>query len=151
MELVSGGKPANWSAAGQVPIQFTSEGPAAHASTNERFARITALGSSGLVWMASELVPVTGGNLVFANAYIRGNSITDVRLVITEYNASQQQVRYTLGPVFAPSDESWNNYQSRVGGWHIQAGKDTAYVIVTIRANVTHNPAHLDVDTVSVW
>lgn len=156
MELRNGSTPANWMAAGSIPISFYSGGPSyGDAATNQWYARIRVDQSSGGAWLSSYLTPVTGGNRVFANAFIR-SSMDNVTMSIVEYDQNGNGITYSSGPSFNPVGWSFNNYLQRVGSWSVTLTPNTRYIIVNISATArpgtsSSNPGYLDVDAVSTW
>lgn len=156
MEEVNGSVPANWIAGGSVPISFYSGGPSfADAATNQWYARIRVDDSSGGAWLSSHLTPVTGGNRVFANAYIR-SGMDNVRITIIEYDQNGNGIKSNPGPSFTPVGWSYNNYFQRVGSWSVKLAPNTHYIIVNVSGiarpgTSSVNPGYLDVDDVSAW
>lgn len=152
MEVLASGqnRPANWNGGATVAYTFTAPGAGGYSATNNRYARLQINNTTGTGWIYSSAIPVTGGDLFFANCYVRSN-MQNVKMAIKEYNSSMTVINNANGPTFTPSGWSWNHYLTTVGSWYVQLQANTAYVAIVIQGNAVTNPTYLDVDTVSGW
>lgn len=147
MEKVNGIEPADWSAQGDVPLTFYYNNSAA---TNSLCARILVNNTTGSVSLDSSLIPVTGGQKLFAGFYVRA-TMDNVRIKVTEYDQNQDFLAVACAPWFTPDQWQWYNYIRATQSWFAPLTGSTRYVRVSVCADVRANPSILDVDTVAVY
>jgi len=166
METVVNGSPAHWSAGGTVPVTLSSQSGygAGNSATNFYYARVGTQQTSGVVWLASDMMPVQGGERLFLNAYIRA-SMTGVSMGVAEFDENKNAIQSDSGPSYNPGPWGYVSYLQQISNtcstmaaaqdqcsWSVVLQPNTAYVIITINGHPAATaPSYLDVDTVSAW
>ena len=166
METSVNGTPVHWSAGGTVPVTLSSQSGygTGNAATNFYYARVGTQQTSGVAWLASDMVPVQGGKRLFLNAYIRA-SMTGVSMGVAEFDQNKNAVQSDSGPSYNPGPWGYVSYLHQISStcsatataqdqcsWNVLLQPTTAYIIITINGHPAATaPSYLDVDTVSAW
>jgi hypothetical protein len=148
-EQVQDAKPRWWNGGGTVPVEFVAMGPSSSdAATGEWYGRV-GLSEPGIGWIFSEAAPVSGGQPLYVNAYVRSN-MQYVQMDVHEYDAQRQELWLTSGPQVTAPDWRWRRYPDAGGSFSVELRSSTRYVVVAVAgATATALPAYIDVDAVS--